>query len=124
LVGKETIERRVMLNSEDEAFNLAGDDRGSWSARGRAKKAYRNMPATPEEEVPRHRSPRPKKKNHVHKWGEWINEGEEKRRCWSKPRKTITLIKYVRVCKKCGCREQGHSLLGGTIKKGRYSYWY
>jgi seryl-tRNA synthetase len=97
-----------MLNSEDEAFRLSGDDRGSWSARGRAKKAYRSMPATPDEEVPKHRSKR--KTKHVHKWGEWVLLRTEQRwTWWTKPRKLTPVYHHQRTCKKCGHKETKRS---------------
>lgn len=95
-----------MLNSEDEAFRLSGEDRGSWSARGRAKKAYRSMPALPDEEVPKHRSKRKHKKRHVHKWTEWKLLREEKRwRWWVKPRKLQSIYWHQRRCERCGTVE-------------------
>lgn len=113
-----------MLNSEDEAYRLSGDDKGSWSARGRAKKAYRHMPALPDEEAPRHRRSRKNRKKHVHKWGEWIKEGEAVRYSWAKPRHRYTIIKWVRTCKKCGHRDRGQSAAGGgPIRTVYYLYW-
>jgi hypothetical protein len=96
-----------MLNSEDEAFRLSGDDRGSWSARGRARKAYRSMPATPDEEVPRHRRSRKNRKKHVHKWGEWQKNGTYKKPVWGHGKIVYVVApKWYRVCKKCGYKER------------------
>lgn len=114
-----------MLNTEDEARRLVKDDWSSWSARGVVRKAFRNMPLTPEEEVPRHRSSRKRKPKHVHKWGEWIKIGEEVRRSWKRPRRDyFTVVKWVRTCKKCGHRDKGESTIGGEVKSGRYYYYW
>jgi seryl-tRNA synthetase len=77
------------------------------------------MPATPDEEIPKHRSKR--KTKHVHKWGEWTEIGREVRRSWSSQQR-FTVIKWVRVCKKCGQRDKGESALDGQIKTGWYYY--
>ena len=111
-----------MLNSEDEAFRLSGDDRGSWSARGRAKKAYRSMPALPDEEVPKHRSKR--KGKHVHKWGEWVLLRTEQRWVWwDKPRRMQPVYFWQRTCKKCGLKD-GHRTVSGGIPQPRLRRYY
>ncbi len=113
-----------MHNSEDEAKKLIGEDRSSWSGRGRARKAYRSMPLTPDEEVPPHRSPRKNKKKHVHKWGEWEFVGKEvKVWWWTRKRETITVYKWVRVCKKCGYRDKAQSTTDKPTQFMRRWYW-
>jgi hypothetical protein len=98
-----------MKESEWEARKLIGDDWSSWGARRRAHKAYKQMALRPEEEVPRHRSPRKSKKKHVHKWGEWIVEGIYLKTIWHRTRSKIKYVetpKRVRICKKCGHRDR------------------
>ena len=112
-----------MLESEREARRSMSDT-GSWSQRAIARRVYRSMVLTPDEEVPKHQSSRRKRKKHVHKWGEWIREGEEVRPSWGKPRHRVTIVKWVRQCKKCGYRDKGESLPFGEIKKSRYIYFW
>jgi len=113
-----------MLESEREAKRLMSDT-SSYSQGTIKHKAYRQMALRPEEEVPKHRSSRKKKTKHVHKWGEWIQEGKTIRRRWSTSyRSSITVFKWVRICKRCGHRDHGESTSSsGTPKRGRYWYW-
>jgi hypothetical protein len=117
-----------MLDTEREARGLVSDP-SSWSQGGVKRKAYRAMALTPEEESHRHRASRKGKKKHVHEWGEWSEEGRAERRPWvrgtsgdRKPGRPYAVIKWVRVCKKCGYRDKGVSTVGGSIETRRW--WY
>ena len=111
-----------MLDSEKEARKLVSDP-SSWSKRRIMKKAYRAMALTPDEEVPRHRSPRKNKKKHVHKWGEWSLVGKEIRRPWYGKRIPFTVYKWVRLCKRCGHRDNAVSTTEKPTQNMRRWIW-
>ena len=111
-----------MLDSEKEAKKLVSDP-SSWSKRRIMKKAYNAMALTPDEEVPRHRSPRKKKKKHFHKWGEWTLVGKETRSNWFGKKSPYTVYNWVRVCKKCGCRDIAMSTTEKPTQSMRRWIW-
>jgi len=111
-----------MLDTEREAKRLMSDP-SSWSQGGIKKKAYRAMALTPDEEVPRGRMKKARRKKHVHKWGEWTLLREEVQRVWwSRPRTRRTVYTYSRSCKKCGLKDQARTTQKGNPRARGYYF--
>jgi len=96
----------VIRRSDREAKALKSDP-SSWSQDGIARRAYRQMPLAPEEEVPR-RGARRRRKKHVHRWGEPVVLREEVRRVWGRSwahtgHRAVKIRQ--RTCKRCGQKE-------------------
>lgn len=93
------------------------EDNSSWKSRGIQRRMYRQAPLVPDEETPRHKSVKRKKKKHVHDWKRTVIGRQLVSRMYHKAdgtgyeRHETWADKEQWVCTRCG-NKRGHNYWG------------